>query len=143
MLNKLKNSLEKKGFWGTAIQFIKFCIVGLANTFISLGIYYIFIAINPDYYLIGGFVGWFVSVLNAFYLSNRFVFKTDTNSFTIMMKRLLKSYATYGATFLLSQILLYLQVSVLEISEWIAPVLNLIATIPINFVFNKIWTFKK
>ncbi|MEG2931919.1 MAG: GtrA family protein [Ruthenibacterium sp.] len=29
------------------------------------------------------------------------------------------------------------------VSEWIAPVINLVITIPLNFILNKFWTFKQ
>lgn len=56
-------------------QFVKFGLVGAANTLLSLGINYLFIWIDPSLYLWGNFVGWAVSVLNAFYWNNRFVFQ--------------------------------------------------------------------
>lgn len=136
-LNKLTN--ESNSLW----QFIKFGIVGLSNTLISLAIYYIFIGINSDLYLWGNFVGWIVSVANAFYWGNKVVFKAKDNTLKSLFIRVLKSYATYGFTFLLTQVLLILQVSSFGVSEWIAPIINLIITIPLNFIINKFWTFRK
>ena len=124
-------------------QFIKFGIVGVGNTLISLVIYYVFIYISADLYLWGSFVGWIVSVANAFYWGNKVVFKTTDNTQKSFWARLLKSYITYGATFLLTQGLLYIEVTSWGVSEWIAPIINLIITIPLNFVINKFWTFKK
>lgn len=125
----------------TLWQFIKFGIVGLSNTLVSLVIYYIFIWIDSDLYLWGSFVGWIVGVANAFYWGNKVVFKAKNNSTKTVLIRLVKSYVTYGLTFLLTQVLLFLQVSIWGVSEWIAPIINLIVTIPLNFIINKFWTF--
>ena len=122
-------------------QFIKFGIVGLGNTIISFSIYYIFIYIDPNLYLWGSFVGWIVSVANAFYWGNKVVFKVEDDELNTKVKRFFKSYITYGFTFLLTQALLFLQVSIWDVSEIIAPIINLIITIPLNFIINKIWTF--
>jgi len=54
-----------------------------------------------------------------------------------------KSYVSYGASFLLSTLLMWLEVQVLGLSEWLSPILTLIVTIPLNFVVNKLWTFRK
>ena len=124
-------------------QFIKFGLVGVGNTAISLAVYYLFLAIDPDLYLWGYGLGWAVSVLNAFYWGNRVVFRSQDNSRRALARRLLKSYLTYGASFLLSEGLLWLEVDVLCWSAALSPVLNLAVTIPLNFLVNKLWTFRK
>lgn len=147
----MKNLLKKFGITSTAdfksllIQIIKFGIVGVANTFVSLGVYYIFIFINASWYSAGNFFGFVVSVANAFYWNNKFVFKRSVASskkWESIFKPLLKSYLAYGTTFLLSQVLLYWQIETLHISIVIAPLINLLITIPLNFLINKFWTFK-
>ncbi len=59
-------------------------------------------------------------------------------------KTLLKTYITYSVTGLfLNAALLYLWVQVLHISEFIAPLLNIPFSVPINFILNKCWAFKE
>ncbi len=65
----------KENIFQTFWQFMKFGIVGLSNTAISLGIYYLFIWINRNLYLIGNAVGFIVSVLNSYFWNSKFVFK--------------------------------------------------------------------
>lgn len=130
---------DKESFWRFIVQFVKFGIVGLSNTLISLGIYYVFIWINKDWYMLGNAVGFVVSVANAFFWNRRFVFKSTEKS---VIKALLKSYVAYGGSFLLSMALLFAQVEWLGVSEVLAPVINLVVTIPMNFVVNKLWTFR-
>ena len=48
------------------IQFIKFGLVGGINTIISLAIYYLFLMIDPELYLLGNVTGFVVSTLNAY-----------------------------------------------------------------------------
>lgn len=132
---------EKLQEWLT--QFVKFGLVGAVNTLLSLGINYLFIWIDPSLYLWGNFVGWAFSVLNAFYWNNRFVFQKSAATRKELWLRLGKSYVSYGASFLLSTLLMWLEVQVLGLSEWLSPILTLIVTIPLNFVVNKLWTFRK
>ncbi|MFA0816580.1 MAG: GtrA family protein [Anaerofustis sp.] len=120
-------------------QFIKFGIVGVSNTLISLAIYYLFVYISSDLYIWGNTVGFVISVLNAYYWNNKYVFKKSSKG---NIKPLLKTYICYGSTFLLGTLLLYVMVHYLSISAWIAPLINLVITIPINFFLNKIWAFK-
>lgn len=135
---KLSDFKEKKSL----IQFIKFGIVGISNTILGLSIYYLFIWINKDLYQVGNVVGWLISVAWSCYWNNKFVFTQGKNGWKLLLKRLGKSYISYGVSLLLSIILLYIQIETLKWSERIAPLVNLLITIPLNFIMNKFWTFR-
>lgn len=142
MLNVFKKLgiTDKESFIKFAVQFIKFGIVGFSNTAISLGIYYIFVLINKDLYLIGNTVGFIVSVLNAYYWNSKYVFKkTESGN----LKQIIKTFTAYGSTFLLSSAMLFVLVDLMSLSEKIAPLITLAVTIPLNFLLNKFWTFKE
>lgn len=134
---------DKENLLITIKQFIKFGLVGISNTAVSMAIYYIFLWIDPKLYMAGSILGTILSIANAFFWNDRFVFKGNAKDFKSTMKRLGKTYISYGGTSLLSNCLLWLEVNVFNIDKVVAPVINLIITIPINFVINKIWTFAK
>ena len=120
-------------------QFIKFGIIGASNTIVSTSIYYLFIWMDPKLYFVGNVVGWIVSVFNSFYWNNRFVFTKSEFSWG---QKLLRTYLAYGGSFIVGSITLVVLVSVLGVSEWLAPWINIVITIPLNFVLNKFWAFK-
>ena len=122
----------------STIQFIKFGVVGVSNTLVSLAVYYVFLFIDSRLYLVGNIVGWIVSVANAFFWNNRYVFKESEEPW---FRKLIKTYISYGFTFLLSTLLLYIEVDVLSLSPVMSPVLNLAITIPLSFLLNKFWAF--
>ena len=129
---------DRDSFFQFCRQFLKFGLVGVINTIASLAIYYLFIAINPSLYLVGNAAAFVVTVANAYFLGRRFVFDGAGES---IWKGLLKSYLAYGGSFLLGMGLLYLQVEWLGVPEAVAPLINLVVTIPLNFLVNKFWTF--
>ena len=123
-------------------QFVKFGIVGASNTLIAYVIYSICVYIGI-HYLIANFIGFIINVLNAYYWSDRFVFKKGEGEVRSAIWTLAKTYVAYGSTgLLLASILLYLYVDKLHISEYIAQLLVLVITIPLNFIINKFWSFK-
>ncbi len=126
----------------TVWQFIKFSLVGICNTAVYLIIYYLFVWLNADWYMAGSIVGTVLSIANAFIWNERFVFTGNDKGFSNRLKRLFKTYISYGGTSILSNVLLWLEVAVLQISRNAAPIVNLLVTIPLNFVINKFWTFK-
>ena len=133
------------------VQFIKFGIVGLSNTIISYIIYaaslLILRGINilPEIdYLIAQVTMFVLSVLWSFYWNNKMVFVQEKNEKRNIWKALLKTYISYAFTSLfLSSILLVFWVDFIGVSEFIAPIINLSVTVPINFLVQKFWAFGK
>lgn len=119
------------------IQFIKFSIVGLSNTIISLFVYYALLWLGINYF-IANIVAWIVSVFNAFYWNNKYVFKNG-NSYIIA---LIRTYMSYGVSFLLGSSILVILIECFDISVKLAPILVLVITIPLNFLMNKYWAFR-
>lgn len=145
-MNLLKNKFDinsKDDLKKLILQFIKFGLVGVSNTLVSLGCYYLILWINPSLYIFGSIVGTVVSIANAFLWNDKFVFNGNENDIKNKLKRLGKTYVSYGGTSLLSTLLLWIEVSLLGIGKVIAPIINLIITVPLNFVINKFWTFRK
>ena len=129
-------SSEKKE---SIIQFVKFCIVGVTNTAISYLCTVVFLVFG-FHILICNFFAFIISTFNAFFWNNRFVFTNDKN--ISWVKVLLKTYVAYSFTGLfLSSVLLVIWVQCLGISEYVAPIINLLFTVPINFIINKFWAF--
>ncbi len=122
-------------------QFIKFGLVGITNTVVSLAVYYLVLFIREDLYLAGSILGTIISIANAFIWNDRYVFKGQEQGWKKKLKRLGKTYISYGATSFLSVVLVWVEVSIIGLSKAIAPIINLLITIPLNFVMNKIWVF--
>lgn len=135
---KFPNKKDIHAFIG---QFIKFGIVGVSNTIINLLVYYILLRLG-FHYIIANTGGFIVSVLNAYYWNRKFVFKTDTTDSKKIFREFIKVALAYGSTFLLSTFLMVFWVELLNISEKIAPILNLLITIPLNFFLNKYWAMR-
>lgn len=93
--------------------------------------------------MLGSIMGTMLSIANAFVWNDLFVFTGNDRSFKGILNRLGKTYVSYGGTSLLSTVLLWLEVNLLFVSKAIAPLLNLVITIPLNFLINKFWTFRR
>lgn len=131
-----KRELDGKKF-NVAIQFIKFSIVGFSNTVISLFVYYVLLWLECNY-LIANAMSWIVSVFNAFYWNNKYVFKNENT----WIKALIRTYISYGCSFILGSLMLIVLIEFFKVSDIIAPLIILVITIPLNFLMNKFWTFK-
>ena len=152
-----------KNLW----QFIKFGLVGVSNTLISELIYVIIVMLKGNY-LFASFMGFIISVLNAYYWSNKYVFKEKADGERrVWWKVLLKTYVAYFWGFLVNLCLLVLWIDILHIADYMGPVMavltrfgvtvmdaevlgnllaegvNLILIIPMNFLINKYWAYRQ
>lgn len=128
--------------WKALVQFVKFGFVGLSNTVISTVIYWIMIYFGINKY-VASVTGFVVSVLNSFFWNNSFVFKKEEGETRSPIMALIKTFASYAATGLvLHNILLYVWTEIFSVNDYLVPIINLVITIPINFVMNKFWAFK-
>lgn len=145
-LLKISLSNEKKN---TIIQFIKFGIVGASNTLISYGLNVLVLFLLSPFcfrwdWVLGNAIAFILSVLWSFYWNNKYVFVLEEGEKRNWIKALLKTYVSYGFTgIILNMALSYLWIEVFGISKYITPLINLIISVPLNFLINKFWAFKK
>lgn len=138
-----KLSDEKKE---SLIQFLKFGIVGFSNTLLSYLINVAVLLLLRPYklswdYIAGNVIAFLVSVLWSFYWNNKYVFGGGFGQG--WFGKLMKSYLSYGFTgIVLSNVFSYIWINVLNISKFIAPLLNLIISVPLNYIIHKYWVFK-
>lgn len=134
---------NKENLKKAIIQFIKFGTVGAINTVLSYAI------TNGAYYLlhlheqISNIIAFVITVFISFMINGRFVF-TENKEERNFWKSLLKVYASYSITgVFLTAILLYIEEELLGIPHYIATLMNLVVTIPLNFILNKFWAYKE
>ena len=127
-------------------QFVKFGLVGVSNTLVSNIICYAFIFIDKSLIYVGQAAGFIISVLNAYYWNNRYVFKNAERSAAPRLKDhlrpLARVYLAYGATVILGFGLTWAMRDRMGVSEWFIPLILLFICTPINFFTNKLWAFK-
>lgn len=155
MLSKLWNCLEQiihffiykvfrlkisEEMYENLLQFVKFGIVGVSNNLVHFLVYSVCIRLGV-HYIVSNIIAFIISVGNAFYWNNKYVFEGSENR--TWWQALLKTYISYAFTgILLSNLLLALWIEVVGLNAYVALAINLVITIPINFVINKFWAYR-
>ncbi len=149
-------------------QFVKFGLVGAFNTVFNYVIYTFCYYVLHTGVHIANIAGFVITVFSAFLLQSKFVFRQDENGEKrVWWKVLIKTYISYSFTGLfLTELLLMLWINVIDLGqylggvcEWLAgfgvnfephdlaaslaPILNMVITIPVNFIINKFWAYRQ
>lgn len=136
------------------MQFVKFALVGVSNTIVSLAINFgvLFVCSRLGLFakaqeikyqaFIANTIAFLLSVIWSYMLNSRFVFKEGEGEKRVWWKTLLKTYAAYAFTGLgLSNLISWLCIDKWGINKYIAVLINLVLSVPINFVLNKFWAY--
>lgn len=131
------------------IQFVKFALVGASNAVVNYLTYAAVLVVlqraglvDHTGYLLAQVAAFAISVLWSFIWNSKIVFTTQKEEKRSVGKALLKTYIAYSFTgLLLNSILLLLWIDVFHMSEFVAPIINIIINVPLNFIINKYWTF--
>ena len=133
------------------LQFVRFGVVGVSNTVVAYAIYAAALLVIKSGglwekydYLIANVTSFILSVAWSFFWNNKYVFTVEEGESRSVFKALIKTYISYSFTSLfLSSVLMVFWVQALGVSEFLAPFLNMFVNVPINFMINKFWAFKK
>ena len=130
----------------SVLQFVKFGIVGFSNTVIAylINVAVLWLLRNQNVswdYVAGNVVAFVLSVLWSFYWNNKYVFQSDPS--VSPLRKLMKTYLAYGFTgIILNNALSYVWINILHISKYIAPLINLIISVPLNFILHRLWVYR-
>lgn len=129
------------------VQFIKFGLVGISNTVVAYLINVLVLLLLREAsitfdYIMANIVSFLLSVLWSFYWNNKYVFVAQEGE-RCLVKALLKTYVAYGFTgIILNNIFSWIWIKIFFISKYIAPIINLLVSVPINYLLNKLWAFR-
>lgn len=128
-------------------QFIQFCMVGVSNALVSYLLNISVITLTRPYgikydYMIANVTAFVLSVLWSYHWNNRYVFAEGEEK-RHKTRTLTKAYLTYAFSgIVLNNLLSTLWIGVLGLSKYIAPLLNIPFTMPVNFLISKFWTYR-
>lgn len=145
----LADMRNKTGEKKSLFQFIKFCIVGFSNTCFSYGLNILILFLLRHYelswdYIIANVIAFLLGTLWACFWNTRFVFQLQQQNIREVISVVLKSYVAYGGTgIILNNALSWVWITKIGISRYLAPLINLMICVPVNYFINRFWTFRK
>ncbi|MBU3138236.1 GtrA family protein [Clostridium gasigenes] len=119
-------------------KFIKFGLVGVLNTAITIGIFNVLRFVGIDI-IVANTIGYICGIVNSYFWNNRWVFKSNSKDIATACKFIVVNIGTM----FINNCILILLAQKIGINEVIAQGASLGLTTVINFIGNKVWTFNK
>lgn len=126
-------------------EIVNYLIVGVLTTIVSLAIYYglVFTILNPNNAIqlqIANIVSWIASVAFAFVTNRKYVFKSKNDK---VVKEACSFVSSRVLTLLMDMGIMFLTVTVLKMNDKIAKLISQVVITIANYVFSKLFVFKK
>lgn len=142
---------DKKPMMATLVQFIKFGMVGVSNTAISYAIemlcyYVLFVNTWTEgvKIFVTSLLSFLVSTINSYYWNSKHVFTSgEKKTLAQHLLTYLKTAACYALTGLILSPWAKAQLVARDVPFWLATLMVLVITIPLNFLMNKLWAFRE
>ena len=124
-------------------EIILYIIFGVLTTVVNLIAYYLFSNIIKINYLISNLIAWIISVIFAYMTNKLYVFNSKSIRVDIIVKEFTKFINCRLASGIIEMILLFLLVDMLAVNDIIAKLVIGVIVVILNFIFSKLFVFKK
>lgn len=126
-------------------EIVNYLIVGVLTTLISLVVYYLCVStfLNPKNAFqlqAANVISWIVSVLFAYFTNRKYVFESKNPH---ILKEASAFFLSRVSTLLMDMGIMFLCVTLMGMNDKIAKIISQIVVIISNYVFSKLFVFKK
>jgi putative flippase GtrA len=133
---RLRAGLRKPHIW---LQLMKFCAVGASGYVVNLCVFALFVGPLDAHHLVAATAAFAVAVMNNFWWNRHWTFRARGGRAGFQAARF---FTVSVAAFIFAAAMLELLVSVVGVAELPAQAISIIAATPLNFIGNKMWSFR-
>jgi dolichol-phosphate mannosyltransferase len=133
---RVRAGLRRPHNW---LQLMKFCAVGASGYVVNLCVFALFVGPLDAHHLVAATAAFAVAVLNNFWWNRHWTFRARSGRAGFQAARF---FTVSGAAFIFAAAMLELLVSVVGVAELPAQAISIIAATPLNFIGNKMWSFR-
>jgi putative flippase GtrA len=120
------------------VQFVKFGIVGVSNTLLTLAVYTVLLKVFGVWYLAASAIGFAVGATNGFLLNRRWTFREHVGDSLTPVRWGIVQSGGLGV----NEALLYLFVHDAHLDKLLAQVCATVVVTVTTFFVNRAWTFR-
>ncbi|GGC78409.1 GtrA family protein [Enterococcus wangshanyuanii] len=124
-------------------EVISYLVFGVATTIVNIAVFFICKDLFGIDYKISNTIGWFLSVLFAFFTNKYFVFASQHVNLGAFFKEMLLFYWYRILSFVIDMALMVLMIEWLHISDFWAKMVTQVVVIVLNYFFSKFLIFNK
>lgn len=118
-------------------QFIRYCVVGLINTLVTLGVIFVCMKLFKISYVYSNAIGYIAGVINSYVLNKLWTF----NSSNSVAKEFVRFVAVFIICYGIQLVVLLLMTELLDLQVELSQVIAIFVYTLINFLANKYFVY--
>jgi putative flippase GtrA len=134
--HRLRHGVRKPHNW---LQLAKFCAVGLSGYVVNLGVFSLCVAAFDLHHIAAATIAFMVAVMNNFWWNRHWTFDARDGHAGFQAARF---FTVSTIAFLIQVTILELLVEAAGLPKIPAQAISLVLATPVNFIGNKMWTFR-
>ena len=136
-LARTRGALGRSENW---LQLIRFCVVGASGYVVNLGVYTLLVEVAGVHYLLAATISFLVAVTNNYTWNRLWTFRHQRGHVAYQgLRFLVVSTIALAANLAILHVL----VDRLEVGKVLAQAIAIVLVTPLNFVGNKLWSFRR
>ena len=124
-------------------EMILYLIFGGLTTLINILIYELFSKVFDVQYLVSNGIAWAVAVLFAFVTNRLYVFESKSKDAKVIGRQFVSFIGARLFTGLLDMLLMYIFIDLIHWNDTVVKIGANVVVIVLNYVFSKLWIFRK
>ena len=124
----------------TATQFVRFAIVGILNTGIHYSVFLVLLRIATMHYLLASVAGYCTGLMNSYVLNRVWTFESHGS---LKRREFAKFVSVNIVALAVNTATLKWFVFCMKLAPEIGQVFAIVFSLTVNFLGNKLWTFRK
>ena len=145
MINLLENLIEEDNhisWYNKLKEIIWYGFFGVLTTLINIISFYLLDKTGMNVY-VSNFFAWFISVLFAFITNKLFVFNSKSLNKKVLMKEMFSFFFFRILSLGIDMAGMYICISLMKVNKMLSKVIMNVIVIIANYIFSKVFIFKK
>jgi len=124
-------------------EIINYLIMGVFTTLVSILVYALCTRVFHINYMISNIISWILSVSFAYITNKKFVFRSKCDSYKNLIIEIYQFFKYRLFSLVIDILLMYVFVEVFYFDDMIAKIIVQVIVIILNYIFSKLFVFKK
>ena len=124
-------------------EVINYLIMGVLTTCVSILVYALCTRLFHINYMISNIISWIISVSFAYVTNKKFVFKSVCDTFKDLVIEIYQFFKFRIFSLVIDILLMYVFVEIFNFDDMIVKIIVQVIVIILNYVFSKLFVFKK
>lgn len=119
-------------------KLLKFGLIGILNTAITIGSYAVFVYMFNMNFIIANIIAYILGMINSYFWNKNWVFEVKESNMFTYVKFIVVNVGMLG----FNSLGLYILVSNFHMNKMISQIIVVGASLFLNFILTKTWTFR-